>query len=175
MDSDFEGLFQPKRFCSALVGSRATGLSKTPKPPPKASDSGTGGSAGAVLVALVSLAARWHGEAAERGPGPRGGCLLQGRGRNEEAKQRLAPSPLPSQGAASRAGWGSLGGVWNTTGSLCLVLCTKNLPVQAESPQITPRGAGRWGGKRFIFSPERRNEAFSSRSLFWGVTGASAT
>lgn len=87
-------------------------------------------------------------------PAPGGGVYSGGEAGTRKRSSVWLRPPIPSQGAASRAGWGSLGGVWNTTGSLCLVLCTKNLPVQAESPQITPRGAGRREASD-LFSPRR--------------------
>lgn len=72
-------------------------------------------------------------------PGPGGGCLL----RNEEAGGWLHPSLHPEPRSRRIQGRvGSAGCLLEEAVSLCLVLCVKDLPVQAELLQINSRGGG---------------------------------
>lgn len=125
------------------------------------------------------LATRWHGAAADglARPGPGRGAVVYSGEAGTRKRGSLAPS-LPAsrakeQPGRSKAGWGLLGVFWKRTVALCLVLCAKDLPVQADLPQITP-GVVVWGGNLTILSQERRNEAFLFNPLFWDMTDASS-
>lgn len=94
------------------------------------------------------LAARWHGAAAEPGPG-REALVYCGEAGTRKRRSGLRPFPYPEP-RSSRAG---SAGCLLERSCFCLVLCAKDLPGQAEAPQITP-GVCVWN--RFIPGEQER-------------------